>query len=78
MVDVSIHIELGFMNSESQVEDRIEDCLKDKIELQDLINLCDYYTIEHIVIHEDQSYLRITRRPQLWKLCESIDFHFAL
>ena len=53
MVDVSIHIELGFDNSESWVKDRIEDCLKDRIELQDLINLCDYYILEHIVIHED-------------------------
>ena len=53
MVNVSIHIELGFMNSGSWVEDRIEDCLKDRIELQDLIDLCDYYTIEHIVIHEN-------------------------
>ena len=53
MIIVSINIELGFMNSESWVEDRIEDCLKDKIELQDLINLCDYYTIEQIAIQED-------------------------
>lgn len=54
MVDVSIHIELGFMNSESWVKDRIEDYLKDAIELQDLINLCDYYTIERVVVHEDE------------------------
>lgn len=53
MVDVSIHIELGFMNSESWVQDKIEDYLKDKIELQDLINLCNYYTIEDIIIHEN-------------------------
>ncbi len=53
MIDVSIHIELGFMNSRSWVEDRIEDCLKDRVELQDLIYLCDYYTIEDIVIHKD-------------------------
>ena len=53
MIIVSINIELGFKNSESWVKDRIEDCLKDKIELQDLINLCNYYTIEHIVIQED-------------------------
>lgn len=78
MVDVSIHIELGFMNSESWVKDRIEDYLKDRIELQDLINFCDYYTIEHIVIHEDQSYSRITRRRELCRFYELLAFYWII
>lgn len=53
MIDISIRIELGFMNSESWVEDRIEDLIKDRIKLQDLINLCDYYVIDHIAIQKD-------------------------